>query len=480
MLPVLIEDELVEADLVTTARGKLQALIGEPTPVSPRLFIQLLRKGRVILIVDRFSEMTPETRERVNPDTAGFPVAALVVTSRINETQLPYKTMLEPLLLTSTQVSDFVKGYLQQQGKGDFFEGDEEFFDSCRSLSRMVGDREITPLLAKLYIEQLVMAKEAVSTTRLPDNVPDLMLRYLDELHPEANLETRRRVQADAKEVAYLCVKDTYMPGMARRDKVLKELDGENFKERLDYLESKLRIVRPEGNDQVRFVLDPLVEYLAGLKVAEMYKGNSRHWDAFLRKAEEKDLESIRGFLLAVRDCCVASDLNVPESVIEELGKRGGLDPEATKRNRLRQRISRFTKDLDSYEPTDRIHACKCLGEIGSDAGEAVSALAEALRDATTMIREAAVEALGMIGTRDAVLALGEALKDEDVRTRSLAARALGAIGPKAEDAAPALVEALKDEDTETRCRAAKALGEIGAEDAVPAIAEALKDEVPY
>ena len=39
--------------------------------------------------------------------------------------------------------------------------------------------------------------------------------------------------------------------------------------------------------------------------------------------------ETTSGFLLAVRDCCLAlaSDIKVPGPIIEELGKRGGLDP---------------------------------------------------------------------------------------------------------------------------------------------------------
>ena len=82
------------------------------------------------------------------------------------------------------------------------------------------------------------------------------------------------------------------------------------------------------------------------------------------------------------------------------------------------------------------------------------------LKSKNWQVRQAAAEALGRIGSKEAVPHLIEALKDEDWNVRFKAAEALGEIGSK--EAAPHLIEALKDENLNVRKAAAEALGEIG------------------
>jgi hypothetical protein len=42
-----------------------------------------------------------------------------------------------------------------------------------------VGDRNTTVLLAKLYAEHMISLKKAQRVENLPENVPELMLSYL-------------------------------------------------------------------------------------------------------------------------------------------------------------------------------------------------------------------------------------------------------------------------------------------------------------
>jgi len=398
MLPVLIEDEVGAEGLIEKARGELQALVGEANPIEDDWFIQLLRKKRVLLIVDHLSELSDGTRNKLLPKAADFPVAALVVTSRIDEPQLGDTRRLQPSLLKGKRVSTFVDAYLTQQNKADLFEDDEEFFDDCRRLSRMVGDRQITALFAKLYVDQLVRSKEE-GTDRLPENIPDLMLEYVHELHPPGT-DPDKIVEAeeDAKRVAWQCCKEEFYPAAADREAVLKELKGEQAQARLEYLENKLRILRRD-KAQTRFVLDPLAEYLAGMQVVEMYKGNTAHWKSFFNRADEKPPEKITGFLLAVRDCCLAAkDVNVPDEVLEKLEKRGGLDPELVKKTQLRRRVKRLASELQLPDAQDRLHAAKSLGEIGPEAKAAVPALIKALeQDEDEYVRGNAASALEKI-----------------------------------------------------------------------------------
>ena len=90
MLPVLLEANLEPRNdnkdaLVEVVRGGLRELIGEPEPIFEELLLHLLRKRRVLVIVDSLSELDETTRKTVRPASADFPVAALVVTSRIDE-----------------------------------------------------------------------------------------------------------------------------------------------------------------------------------------------------------------------------------------------------------------------------------------------------------------------------------------------------------------------------------------------------------
>ena len=110
--------------------------------------------------------------------------------------------------------------------------------------------------------------------------------------------------------------------------------------------------------------------------------------------------ETTSGFLLAVRDCCLAlaSDIKVPGPIIEDLGRRGGLDPVSLQQLRLEQRLIKdLITQLKSHFVDDRQRAAQALGGIGPAAADAVPALIDALKDQDADVRELAAEALGEI-----------------------------------------------------------------------------------
>jgi hypothetical protein len=195
----------------------------------------------------------------------------------------------------------------------------------------MVGTRNITVLLAKLYAEQLIARQDGTASgtgtqglTPLPDNIPDLMLSYLNELNRDVNTDKLddRIIQEDAKALAWECLKGNYRPATAKRD------DAEA---RLKYLEHRLRLIQTIGpaQDQIRFALDPLAEYLAALQLIENYGKNQGQWRKFLSQAATMPgaPTAIQGFLLAVHDCCLrqGAEAKVPDFVAQELRKQAGL-----------------------------------------------------------------------------------------------------------------------------------------------------------
>jgi HEAT repeat protein len=333
MLPVLIEEELdLEATdkrpLLASIRGQLQDLTNEPEPISEELLEHLLRQRRILIIVDHFSEMSEATRKAIRPDSPDFCINALVITSRFEEKlgQVT-KTTLKPLRIEGNRLSSFMEAYLMKQGKRDRFT-DTEFFNACSRLSTMVGERNITVLLAKLYAEQLIAVKEGSSDDQMPENIPDLMLFYLNELNCSVTVDRfdNRTVHQDAKAIAWECIQLTFRPAAAKKDDALTTISGDDAPTRLNYLEERLRLIQTIGaaQDQIRFALDPLAEYLAGLYLIELYRHDEQLWQQFLQEAVVKPgaPDLIKGFLLALRDCCIAKgkDANVPDFVAEELG----------------------------------------------------------------------------------------------------------------------------------------------------------------
>ena len=94
-------------------------------------------------------------------------------------------------------------------------------------------------------------------------------------------------------------------------------------------------------------------------------------------------------------------------------------------------------------------------------ADKAAEALAIALGDEDSWVREEAVDALEEIGGDEAARALAIALEDEDSSVREEAVEALGEIGGEA--AIDLLEQALADEDESVRDTAADILAQLTA-----------------
>ena len=531
MLPVLIEQELdfkLPADkhpFREAIRGQVQALIDATEPISDEFLEKLLRQRRILVIVDRLSELSEATRAQIRPGHPDFPANALIVTSRVEETldEVP-KTTVKPLRIEGNRLSSFLEAYLTQRNKRELFT-DSEYFDACSQLSKLVGQRNITVLLAKLYAEQMIAKEEGVSEDNLPDNIPDLMLSYLNELNRDAaeNEPDNSTIHKDAQIIAWECLRQYYHPAPAKREAILAEMEAktgaesEVVKARLKHLEKRLRIVQAVGpaQDQICFALDPLAECLAALYLVELYRDQKKPWEAWLTQADAMPgaPESIQGFLLAMRDCCLtrSAEIDVPDIILEELGKRVGLSTETLRRTQVEQRIRRLAPNLGKGDLQVQLDAIRELGELGSaakavlpalirefqapdwqircevaraighigpEARTAIPALVEHLRDEDRRVSGEAIASLGKLGV-GAVPALIAALEAKPAHVRSTAAWVLSSFNHSARSAVPALTQALKDEDWQVRWVAAYALGCIGpdAKSAIPALIEAFKGE---
>jgi hypothetical protein len=343
MLPILIDQELSDETgnqqqvLMEAIHGQLRDLIEAVKPISEELLEHLLRERRLLVIVDGYSEMRPATRNKIKPELPSFVANALILTSRNDESLGGVnKTIIKMMRVHSSKLAEFLQAYVNKKGKQDLFKTDQELFQACIQLSKLVGERDITVLLAKLYADQLIANESNQTTKNLPDNIPDLMLSYLNQINCqliEKGLENHLdnlTVHQVAKVIAWQCLKQTYRSTTVPLDTLLKVL-GEHWSEEqakthLKYLENSLHIVETikPSEDQIRFSLDPLAEFLAGLYLVDLYKDNEKLWTEFLAQADAQPgaPESIKGFLQAVQDCCQKKKDIVPKMISEELSQR--------------------------------------------------------------------------------------------------------------------------------------------------------------
>jgi hypothetical protein len=247
MVPILIEQDLsldVGKDkvvLTEVIRGRLKELTGEIDAPSPDLVRQLLKRKRILLVADGLSELNEATRSMLDPVDPEVSANALVATSRLEESlDSITKTVLHPHRIKGNRLSSFMEAYLNLCGKRALFD-DAEFFEGCKSLSTMVGERDVTVLLAKLYAEQMIAVKEGQAGEHLPKNVPDLMLEYMNRINRRASGRDDRFVHIAAKIIAWECLRHTFRPVPAKLDAVLGAL-GEGAEAHLDRLGQKLRL----------------------------------------------------------------------------------------------------------------------------------------------------------------------------------------------------------------------------------------------
>ena len=498
LLPVLIEQEMGDDHPLKAAIRNQLPLTPSGNLVSDELLEHLLKKRRVLVIIDHFSEMGNESRDHILNQLAPLSINALIVTSRLKEelNGIP-KVELQPMRVQGDRLLGFVYAYLKSQGKRDWLE-DEEYFTACRGLTRMVGDRDITLLLARLYADQLIATLEG-STSDLPDNIPDLMLSYLNRLNQGVELLNQldqRLVHQAAQRAAWQCLKQTYQPKPAVRQGLIEALVRDNeiadeaqrcaeAEKRLSYLEKRLRLIQTiEPGNQIRLTLDPLVEYLAALELVGYCQSappDENPWRQFFEAIDERVqnqqvvLNAIQGFLLAVRDCCLLKrNSAAPDSVIETLEQMAGLDPEAQQQARRKRKIQLLISDLSALdEDPERVpQAVKRLGEIGAEAKAAVPALAKLLKENDESLCLAVVDALGAMG-RAAVPVLISVISthDENPEGGLQAVKGLGKIGAEAKAAVPTLARLLKENDESLRLAVVDTLAAMGRA-AAPALCE--------
>jgi len=129
---------------------------------------------------------------------------------------------------------------------------------------------------------------------------------------------------------------------------------------------------------------------------------------------------------------------------------------------------------LDALNDGDRWSQEKVAEAVEEAGDESRRVLVGLLRDGNPARRAFAAEVMGGLGGTEEAVYLEEALADESIDVRARAADSLGRMRHRL--ARPALLQALEDPAWQVRAQAVKALGSIGEEKDVPRLVEMLRD----
>lgn len=495
MLPVWIEKELNQSNLISEIRDQIPR-DKHGNFISDELIKVLLKKRRILLIIDRLSEMNNDAYETLRKTYLEFPINALIITSRIKEKNLGInnRSILKPQRIGGGDLFDFIKSYvdkyfenLKNNNKQNFHIDFQEYNIARRRLEEMTIRRQVTVLLAVLYAKLMIrdsnrdLEKKIYEeySKRLPDNVRDLMLEYINMLNERVS-EQKNDVIKTARIIGLSCINsNNYQPGYVSKELAISALEKtistqnkrQEAEEIIEYFSNTLSLIEFDRSSQkIQFRLDPLAEYLAAIELIEVNQQNKDRWQEFIDSISSQIFprDSVQGFLLALCDCCEVYQLKdawkLPDNITSDLLTLADLPKDSVKQRRQQWRLRRLISDLKvSRNEKDIQYSVKEIGQLGEEAHNAIPELIKWLgaKDEISLdVRSALVK----IGSKS-VSALIQCLENRRPNVRSSAAQALGELGEVARDAVPDLIKALGDETQEVRNQAVIALNKIGSED---------------
>ena len=457
VVPVLVEADLQgEESLLSRVRSSLESLIEqrgpEPRALAPTLPLvrALLERRRLLVILDHFSELGDESRQRLLPTADDFPSAWAIVTSR-REESFGGKVVLHlrPQRLTADRLWPFFTDYLRLVRAEEALDFDlhERAVGRLREITAGIVDEQqaITVLLAKLYIDVVLAERRGAGGSLLPASVPALMLTYVRQINgaiPEAIRQPRELVVRALQHLAQASEEKLFRPRAVRRVLALRALalasaeregmeaeEGSHLPrggvELLRYLVERLYLVEesPDGA-ALRLVLDPLADYLAALGwLRQLDREGDGAWETFLEQTlparGSEGAALAQGFLRALYDCAVhAADpavlgLEIEPPVLARLAQRAAIDPARIAQEREGRRLRRLIDDLAEPDLPVRLQAIEELCRRRSGEAMVTTALGRVLNSAQQdqEVRQNAAIALAAQGGVDSARALAELLE---------------------------------------------------------------------
>jgi hypothetical protein len=324
MVPIWLDEDLDDKQntLANALRRELNGWLPD-NEVEASLFDALIGKQRILVILDRLSERSSATQQYISTIHGSLRVGAMMVTTR---TQMNFRaetpTVIYPQPLNSSTLLHFMTSRLAQYVE-DSEPSQKIPFPSIQDQLRLgerlatlitVRTREaneevpILPLVVKLFVEQSIeLVRKGRPLVELPRSLPDTYFRYLDGLNPKAATSDNAMSDEDmlraAKLLGRLALENDFIPKEFPKESARGRLIAAGWAnpERLDPIQ------RPLDNGLIiektvvavrvlRFVLDPIAEFLAAASWSEECGNDPTRWDDL-----ESKCQAASGFQLALR-----------------------------------------------------------------------------------------------------------------------------------------------------------------------------------
>ena len=330
-IPVVVTEET--KNLVATATAGLSRMVGSAEELETDVVHALLRRKRVLVIVDALSERSGETQQHVHQlygsDT---PINALIVTTRREPQFGPVEhTQAFPQPIDLRLLVPFIMEYLKRQELTNKFEPRQQLALAQRILQivEQGGGLTVTPLLVTLFVDTAVARAGASGQIEdLPVDVPEVYLDYLNRLNP-VDAATPSRIEREVMHKAAFILAQTSLgadlvPTDFRRDDAEQRL-GEAGLEQARALTDRLiangvvqeRVVA--GLSMLRFQYDPVAEYLAAIATCRALSNDKAAWLAMIAQLTTMQTypDVIRGYLNALSACYASYKLPLKLAAVE-------------------------------------------------------------------------------------------------------------------------------------------------------------------
>ena len=283
---------------------------------------QLLASGRVVVLFDGLTERSPRTIDAVHAYLESPDAPALTICTARSAHSLTARrsVTIEPMPLDSAELLPFLSSYRLSLPAAQ--RRSEELLEPVRKAAKRIAEGErrtpLTPLLVTLLWDEAVAGAvegEAFSSFAV-EAFNGYVARALVPAGDAGELaEQRRLALVRARLLGRLALGKNYRPGRwFTRDAAANHLQGAGAgaadRDVLhDFVAAGLLEEDSPGGGQLRFLIDPLSEYLCALSLLYSHDGNDAEWDKFLATLDALSPEArlaADGFLVALADCWAA------------------------------------------------------------------------------------------------------------------------------------------------------------------------------
>ncbi len=314
MLPVFVVEDT--ANLTDSVARSLRRMIGDDE-LPADLVQSLLRKRRLLVVVDALSERSGTTQDHVRTMyEEGAPINALVITSRREpDFGALERTSLYPERLTAERLIPFIFEYLRRRGEDDLFTPREQIVLGERVL--MLAETgglttAVTPLLATLFVESAVeRIRAGKSLDDIPDQIPEVFLDYIRRLDPstgDGDIGHDELIRG-ARILAQASLGETFTPKDFRYHDGLAALQI-NHERATSLIQRLVSISVVERRDVggialLRFGLDSVAEYLAAIAWLDGLANKRDAWVSFVARVQATQgyPKHFDSFLVALSTC---------------------------------------------------------------------------------------------------------------------------------------------------------------------------------